>query len=107
VTPDDAKEARVALYELGPESFVDRVLLAWTRSRSPASDTAWVNMVTLPGRWMPPAFPLKAADFLDRGLEKGPALGMALRAAENAWIAADFPTDPDAVAAIADAAAKS
>jgi poly(A) polymerase len=107
VTPDDAKEARVALYELGPESFVDRVLLAWTRSQSPASDTAWVNMVTLPGRWMPPAFPLKAADFLGRSLEKGPALGAALRAAEHAWIAADFPTDPDAVAAIADAAAKS
>jgi poly(A) polymerase len=107
VTPDDVKEARVALYELGPESFVDRVLLAWTRSRSPASDAAWVNMVTLPGRWMPPVFPLKAADFLGRGIEKGPALGAALRAAEQAWIAADFPTSPDAIATIADAAAKS
>jgi poly(A) polymerase len=36
---------------------------------------------------------------------KGPRLGAALAAAEAAWIAAGFPGDPAAVAAIADAAA--
>jgi len=36
---------------------------------------------------------------------KGPGLGAALAAAEEAWIAAGFPEDAAAVAAIADAAA--
>ena len=52
----------------------------------------------------PPAFPLKAADFLARGVPKGPRLGAALAAAEEAWIAAGFPTDAAALAATADAA---
>ncbi len=43
--------------------------------------------------WSAPAFPLKAADLMERGVEKGPALGAAMRAAEAAWIAADFRED--------------
>jgi len=41
-----------------------------------------------------------------RGVEKGPALGAAMRAAEAAWIAADFPSEGPTLAAIADAATK-
>ncbi len=52
-------------------------------------------------------FPLKAADFISRGVEKGPALGAALAAAEEAWIAAGFPEDPEELDAIAVAAAQS
>ena len=51
-------------------------------------------------------FPLKAADFIKRGVEKGPALGEALRAAEAAWIAAGFPDEPKALKKIADMAAR-
>jgi len=40
-----------------------------------------------------------------RGVPKGPRLGAALAAAEEAWIAAGFPADASAIAAIADAAA--
>jgi hypothetical protein len=42
-----------------------------------------------------------------RGVEQGPALGQALRAAEEAWIAAGFPSDAAAVAAIAEGAVAS
>jgi len=38
-------------------------------------------------------------------VEKGPALGAALAAAEEAWIAAGFPDDPEELDAIAVAAA--
>ena len=40
-----------------------------------------------------------------RGVAAGPALGVALRAAEEAWVAADFPMDEAAIEAIADGVA--
>jgi poly(A) polymerase len=97
--------AHALLYQLGPQSFVDRVLVAWTRASADASDAAWRALVTLPQRWTAPSFPLKAADFTRRGVPKGPALGAALRAAEAAWVAADFPIGREAVEKIADEAA--
>ena len=101
--------AHALLYRLGPQSFVDRVLVAWSRAPAEAADddAAWRALTTLPQRWTSPVFPLKSADFLRRGVPKGPALGAALRAAEQAWIAADFPAARDAVDAIADRAAQS
>jgi poly(A) polymerase len=60
----------------------------------------------LPARWRPPKFPLKADDLIARGVARGPALGAALRAAETAWVKADFPRDPDALAEIANLAAR-
>jgi poly(A) polymerase len=95
--------AHALLYRLGPERFADRVLLAWTRSPQGAADHAWRLLATLPARWTAPRFPLKAADFLARGVAKGPRLGAAMRAAEEAWIAAGFPDEGAAIAAIADA----
>jgi poly(A) polymerase len=98
--------ARVLLYQLGPVSFADRVLVAWSRSDASAADRGWHELATLPQRWTAPRFPLKAADFLNRGVPKGPEMGAALRAAEQAWIDADFPEDRAAIDAIADRAAR-
>jgi poly(A) polymerase len=61
----------------------------------------------LPQRWTAPVFPLKAGDFLARGIAQGPALGAVLNRSEAAWIAADFPSDPKTIAAIADRATAS
>jgi len=97
VTPAMDKAGRVLLYRLGPEHFIDRVLLAWARSDAGTADAAWHDLATLPQRWTAPVFPLKAADFIKRGVAKGPQLGAALRAAEAAWIAADFPSDAAAL----------
>jgi poly(A) polymerase len=97
-------EARILLYRLGPERFTDRVLIAWTRSPESAADQPWRLLANLPARWRVPAFPLKAADFIARGVPRGPRLGAALAAAEQAWVAADFPLDAAALARITDAA---
>jgi poly(A) polymerase len=96
--------ARVLLDRIGPQHYLDRVLLAWARAQAQASDSAWHELATLPERWTAPKFPLRAADFFARGVEKGPRLGAALAVAEQAWIAAGFPGDRAALAAIADAA---
>jgi poly(A) polymerase len=97
--------ARALLYHLGPVSFVDRVLIAWSRSQAGAADRAWRELASLPQRFTAPVFPLKAADLISRGLAAGPALGAALRLAEELWIAADFPLDRAALDALADRAA--
>jgi poly(A) polymerase len=89
--------ARELIYRIGPEYFTERVLLAWTRSDASAHDAAWRDLAMLPQRWTAPVFPLKAADFIARGLEKGPGLGAALSRAEQTWIAQGFPLDRQAL----------
>ena len=98
--------ARALVYRLGPQHFADQVLVAWSRSAASAADRAWRALAELPGTWNAPEFPLKAADFMARGFAAGPALGSVMRAAEQAWIAADFPADAAAIEAIADRAAR-
>jgi len=106
VAPAAEAQGRALLYRLGPERFTDRVLLAWARSDAGAADPEWHELATLPKRWSVPRFHLKAADFIARGVERGPRLGAALAAAEAAWVAADFPTDRAALRAIADEVAR-
>jgi poly(A) polymerase len=98
--------ARTALYRLGASAFADRALFAWVQSGAAPGDAAWTALARLPQRWPAPSFPLKAADFIARGVPKGPALGAAMRAAEDAWIAADFTAGSAQLEAIADAAAR-
>lgn len=106
VTPAEESAARALLYRLGPERFIDRVLIAWARSAAGAADAQWRAMAALPQRWTAPAFPIKAADLMARGIAKGRGLGAALAQAEQAWIARGFPADKAALAEIADAVAR-
>jgi poly(A) polymerase len=101
----DEAIARRRLYRLGAERYRDRLLLAWSRAGGDADPDRWRELATLPQRWSAPKFPLKAADFVKRGVAEGPALGHVLALAEDAWLAADFPLDAAALAAIADQAA--
>jgi poly(A) polymerase len=98
VSPDMSEAAaRELIYRIGPESFTERVLLAWARSDATAHDKAWRELATLSQRWTAPVFPIKAADFIARGVEKGPSLGAALARAEKAWVAAGFPLERKAL----------
>jgi tRNA nucleotidyltransferase/poly(A) polymerase len=89
--------ARELIYRNGPEHFTERVLIAWARSWNGARNAEWHVLATLPRRRSAPAFPLKAADFIARGVEKGPSLGAALARAEEAWIKSGFPMDQRAL----------
>jgi len=98
----DEARARRRLYRLGEDQYRDRLLLAWARSAGNHDAAYWRELATLPQRWSAPKFPLKAADFITRGIAEGPALGHVLTLAEDAWLAADFPLAPSALSAIAD-----
>lgn len=94
IAPSHGEQAAKALlYRIGAEHYRDRVLIALARSQAKDNDKTWLNLLALPERWAVPQFPLKAADFVERGIAKGPALGAALTRAEAAWIAAGFPQD--------------
>jgi len=98
----DEATARRRLYRLGVDRYRDRLMLAWARSGGDGDSTPWRELARLPERWSAPKFPLKAADFIARGIAEGPALGQVMALAEDAWLAADFPLDDAALAAIAD-----
>jgi poly(A) polymerase len=98
----DEATARRKLYRLGEDRYRDRLLLAWARAGEGTDPAHWRELATLPARWTAPKFPLKAADFIGRGIGEGPALGQVLALAEDAWLAADFPLDEPALKAIAD-----
>jgi poly(A) polymerase len=101
----DEATAKRRLYRLGEERYRDRMMLAWARAGRDADPQPWRQLATLPERWRAPAFPLKAADFIARGFAAGPGLGHVIKLAEDAWLAADFPLDDEALAAIATQAA--
>lgn len=98
-------DARRLLYRLGAERYHDRVLLGWARAGGDVGSSRWRALAELPQRWTAPKFPLRAADFVARGMAEGPSLGHVLTLAEDAWLAADFPLEEAAIASIADQAA--
>ncbi len=98
----DEATARRRLYRLGEDRYRDRLLLAWARAGGDAGAASWRQLATLPQRWSAPKFPLKAADFIARGIAQGPGLGQVLALAEDAWLAAEFPLDEPALRSIAD-----
>jgi poly(A) polymerase len=100
----DEARARRRLYRLGEERYRDRLMLAWARAGCGSDPAPWIELARLPQRFTPPKFPLRAADFIARGVPEGPQLGQLLTLAEDAWLAADFPLESAVLAAIADQA---
>ncbi|MCC8952501.1 CCA tRNA nucleotidyltransferase [Bradyrhizobium sp. Pear77] len=98
----DEARAKRRLYRLDEEPYRDRLLLAWARTGANRDVDQWRALATLPQRWRAPHFPLRASDFIARGIAEGPALGHVLTLAEDAWLAADFPLDPQVLSGIAD-----
>ncbi len=100
----DEARAKRRLYRLGEERYRDRLMLAWARAGFGSEPKRWIELAQLPKRFTPPKFPLRAADFIARGVSEGPSLGQVLTLAEDAWLAADFPLEPAVLASIADQA---
>jgi len=72
---------RPLAYRLGVEGAADRLLLA-----SRAAEAADIT------HWTPPRLPLGGGDLIARGVPQGPEVARTLRAIEDAWEAAGFPT---------------
>ena len=88
MTPHDV---RAAVYRVGVQVVTDRARLALAET----GDPAWADVIQFAESWAKPAMPLTGADLIARGYAPGPALGEALRKAENAWIGSDFTLNAD------------
>jgi poly(A) polymerase len=86
------KEMRRALYQVGAETFRDRVMLAWAEAGQ-AKTAQWRALVAHAGVWARPKLPLSGEDVMAAGVPAGPMVGEVLREVEAWWIDADFPDD--------------
>lgn len=82
--------ARAALYRLGRQTFVDRVLRAAASGGSAADATPWLRLAET---WAIPRLPVGGRQVAQAGLPAGPDTGRALAAFEAGWIADDFPAE--------------
>ncbi len=103
--PPDEKRLREALYRRGRRAALDGLVLTQAESLSAADHAAWRAAFEFLRNAPELKLPLSGADFIARGLAPGPAMGAAIKRFEEAWIAADFPSDSGVVARLADAAA--
>ncbi len=93
----DEREARRALYDLGPDAWRRAVLMTWTRAGAAPDDAAWRVLAGLPASWSAPAFPVTGHDLMQLGFAPGPQIGVTLRRLEQDWIDSDFSLERDAL----------
>jgi poly(A) polymerase len=87
------KEARRDVYQLGADTFCDRVLLAWAASTRPATTTQWRALLPMAQSWPRPTFPLTGEEVMAAGVPRGPLVGQVMREVESWWIDNDFISD--------------
>jgi poly(A) polymerase len=87
------REARRAIYAIGPRAFRDQVKLAWAASERASTAPQWRALLALAETWTPPALPLSGEEILKAGVPKGPMVGKVMREVELWWIDQDFIED--------------
>jgi poly(A) polymerase len=90
------EQVRAAIYRSGVQVVMDRAALDWAGS----GVAHWKGVLAEAQNWSPRTMPLAGADLLAVGFAPGPAMGQALKWAEEAWIASDFTLDRDVLLAL-------
>lgn len=86
--PGDDKARRATLYRLGHEVFEDLIWLDAADGRTDPANLA--AHLAAAETWRRPVLPVNGEDLIAAGLEKGPAVGEALKSLEEIWIESDF-----------------
>ncbi len=84
---------RRAVYELGVETFCDRVMLGWAASERPAAAIQWRALLPMARTWPVPRLPLGGDEVVAAGAPPGPLVGAVLGEVEAWWIDNDFTSD--------------
>jgi poly(A) polymerase len=92
--PPPVSHLREMLFLCGARAAVDALALAFAESAAAASDPQWLEAARYLDETPAPAFPIKGADLIARGVSPGRELGAALKTLQAKWIKAGFPRDP-------------
>jgi len=87
------REARRAVYRLGPQAFRDRVKLAWAASPKASATAQWRALLAVGETWTAPTLPLTGEEVMAAGVPKGPLVGEVMREVESWWVENDFIDD--------------
>jgi len=84
-------EARAAVYRHGQAAMADAVLRR--RAEAPERSAEGRRLSALAHDWAPPSMPVGGREAARLGVPPGPQTGRLLKAFEDSWIAADFPSE--------------
>lgn len=88
VAPDMAATGfDLLLYRHGKDAILNRCVLAAARANNPVR---WQSLFKRAQAWVHKPMPVTGADVLALGIAPGPAIGHALRAAEERWVASGY-----------------
>lgn len=88
LAPPEEPILRALIYRLGAETVRDRLLRGQAATGVPAD-----RALALIERWTPPRMPVGGREVARLGVVPGPETGRVLKAFEDEWVAADFPSD--------------
>ena len=90
LTMSDA-QVRAAVYRHGARAVADALHRRW--AESPIDDARARRLLALAEGWKQPPMPVGGRELARLGIEPGPETGRLLKAFEDSWIAADFPSE--------------
>ena len=97
VTVNDGHRHRIkALYTLGPDAYLDLVMLAGARGDAPIDPEVFMPALEAASEWQGTAFPLKGRDLIELGMPPGPRLGDLLDEVEAWWVESECRPDKEA-----------
>ncbi|MEM8540414.1 MAG: CCA tRNA nucleotidyltransferase, partial [Pseudomonadota bacterium] len=91
--PKDDVALRALAYRHSKQALIDGLYVQTAMQR----DDDLASFAKSIEAWKLPEMPIKGADLLERGYEKGPNLGGKLKQIEEIWISSDFSLDRDAL----------
>lgn len=92
--PPPVSHLREMLFLCGARAAADGLALACAESGARPDDPHWLEAAKYLHETPAPAFPIKGADLIARGVAPGRELGAVLKALQAQWIRAGFPRDP-------------
>ena len=92
--PPPVSHLREMLFLCGSRAAADALALAFAESGPAPDDPLWLEAALYVDETPAPAFPVKGADLIARGVAPGRELGAALKTLQAKWIRAGFPRDP-------------
>lgn len=93
-TPPPVSHLREMLFICGARAAADALALAYAESGAPPESPEWCEAAAYLAETPAPAFPIKGADLIARGVAPGRELGATLKSLQAKWIRAGFPRDP-------------